>query len=72
MSEIPDRCPVCNKGKKYLLAHLGSKLDCSTKIDPALIDKWKKIAKKKTQQKCQKKYVGSGKHKLAQAKYDKK
>ena len=72
MADIPDRCPVCNKGKKYLLAHLGSKLDCSSKIDSALIDKWRKIARKRTQQNCQKKYIKSGKHKLAQAKYVKK
>ena len=68
--EIPDRCPVCNKGTRYLLIHINAK--CYKSIDTDLIEKWKKLAKKRSKKKYQAKYVKLGKHKVAQLKYSKK
>ena len=69
--EIPEKCPVCKKGKINLLLHIKKKESCFAEVDKDQYEEWKKRSRKKTLNSSQKKYIDSGRHRKAQEKYSK-
>ena len=67
--EVPEKCPVCNKGFKNLLLHIRTKESCNKAIDTDQYDLWKILSMKKNKRKYQSKYIESGKHVAAQGRY---
>ena len=71
-SELPSKCPICNKITNNLLLHIKKKESCYTMIEPQIYEKWKDLANKRKKSKYQKKYIKAGKHDMAQKKYTRK
>ena len=68
----PDRCPACCKKYKNVLLHIKKTPACYSEVGSELYNSVKISRNKKKKRKYQDKYRQSGKHNVAQAKYDKK
>ena len=67
--ELPSNCPICSEVVEKLVLHISRNKSCLSNID--LYNKWKPISKKRSKRKYQERYVDTGKHQIAQNKYEK-
>ena len=51
VTELPERCPICNTRKPNILLHIRTRESCYQKIDKNIFEEWRKLAKKKSQTK---------------------
>ena len=64
-TELPDRCPICNKKKINILLHIKTRRTCYEKVDKDSLERWRKIARKETKRKYQTKFNERGGHNKA-------
>ena len=72
LPDLPEECPICKKASKNLIIHISRNESCFLKLDLKLYNHWKKEKNRINKRKYQAKYVKTGKHKEAQAKYEQK
>ena len=65
VTELPERCPICNTKKSNILLHIKTKESCHQKIDKEMLEEWKNMARKQTKQKYQTKFNRKGGHNKA-------
>ena len=69
LSDLPDKCPICDKSAKNLLLHIKKNESCYSKIDPKLYNHWKTKQIRNSKKKYQATYVKKGEHSKARARY---
>ena len=65
VTELPERCPICNTKKPNILLHIRTRELCYQKVDKQIFEVWRKLARKETKWKSQTKFNQSGGHNKA-------
>ena len=65
VTELPERCPICNTKKSNILLHIRTRELCYQKVDKQIFDEWRKLARKETKRKSQTKFNQRGGHNKA-------
>ena len=56
VTELPERCPICNTKKPNILLHIRTRELCYQKVDKQIFEEWRKLARKETKRKSQTKF----------------
>ena len=65
VTELPERCPICNTKNPNILLHIRTRELCYQKVDKQIFEVWRKLARKETKWKSQTKFNQSGGHNKA-------
>ena len=65
VTELPERCPICNTRKTNILLHIRNRDSCYHKVDKQIFEEWRKLARKETKRKSQTKFNQRGGHNKA-------
>ena len=68
VTELPERCPICNSKKTNILLHIRTRESCYQKVDKNIFEEWRKLARKETKRKSQTKFNLRGGHNKARKK----